>query len=58
MGTTSIAAIETNRLHLLSMTTACLQALFAGDYQQAQAIGELHPAQGPGLPRSSRRAYR
>jgi hypothetical protein len=39
MGTKNIAAIETNRLQLISMTTACLQALFAGDYQQAQAVG-------------------
>jgi hypothetical protein len=39
MGTKNIAAVETKRLHLISMTTACLQALFAGDYQQAQAVG-------------------
>ena len=38
MGTKNIAAIETKRLYLISLTTACLQALFAGDYQQAQAL--------------------
>jgi hypothetical protein len=31
------AAIETKRLHLISLTAPCLQALFTGDYQQAQA---------------------
>jgi [ribosomal protein S5]-alanine N-acetyltransferase len=39
MGTKHIAAIETKRLHLVSMTTVCLQALFVDDYQQAQAVG-------------------
>jgi RimJ/RimL family protein N-acetyltransferase len=39
MTTKHIAPVETKRLHLISLTTACLQALVAGDYHQAQAIG-------------------
>jgi len=39
MESKNIAAIETKRLNLISMTTACLQALVVGDYQQAQVVG-------------------
>jgi [ribosomal protein S5]-alanine N-acetyltransferase len=39
MESTHIAAIETSRLNLLSMPTACLQALAVGDYLQAHIAG-------------------